>query len=24
MCKVVLIKGDDYRLKLNQSRGRKL
>ena len=24
MCKVVMIKGDDYRLKLNQSRGRKL
>jgi len=24
MCKVVLIKGDDYRLKLNQTRGRKL
>jgi len=23
MCKVVLIKGDDYRLKLNQARGRK-
>ena len=24
MCKVVMIKGDDYRLKLNQSRGRRL
>src|SRR5262249_38354448 len=24
MCKVVMIKGNDYRLKLNQSRGRKL
>ncbi|MGE0132817.1 MAG: AFG1/ZapE family ATPase [Blastocatellales bacterium] len=24
MCKTVLIKGDDYRLKLNQTRGRKL
>jgi DNA replication protein DnaC len=24
MCKVVMIKGDDYRLKLNLSRGRRL
>jgi hypothetical protein len=23
MCKVVLVKGDDYRLKLNMSRGRR-